>query len=162
MPTRDSETTGILNQQMLEFVAAWRGNAIAAARAAGYKNPKSSAEKLMKNEAVQRAIKEKQIAMSQESGKLWARELKFCRNDILNRMWEMANLPHEDKQTPSFETQLKAMQALAEIFDTGLARTAELARLIKGRSPEEIEYLSAHGHYPEAGENENEHKTEKR
>ena len=149
MPTRDSETSGILNKQMLDFVAAFQGNAVAAARAAGYKNPKSSAEKLMKNESVRTAIKEKQIAMSQESGKLLARELKFCRNDILNRIWEMANLPHEEKQTPSFETQLKAMQTLTEVFDAGLARTAELARLMEGRSPEEIEYLSMHGHFPE-------------
>ena len=158
MSSHDPKNPRLLNEKQQTFVAAYQGNATAAARAAGYSDPKNSAQQLMRNPIVMNHLERKQEAFSEESGRKQARELKFCRNDILNRMWELANLPHEDKQTPSFETQLKAMQALAEIFDTGLARTAELARLIKGRSPEEIEYLSAHGHYPEAGENGNEHK----
>jgi len=151
MPTRDSEATGILNKQMLEFVAAWQGNAIAAARAAGYKNPKSSAEKLMNNEAIRAAIKEKQIAMSEESGRLFARELKFCRNDVLNRMWELANLPHEEKEKPSFETQLKAMQSLTEIFDNDITRTADLTRQFEGKTQAEMEFFATHGYFPEPG-----------
>lgn len=143
----------LLNEQQQAFVAAYQGNATAAARAAGYKDPKNSAQQLMRNPIVMNHLEKKQQAFSEESGRQRARELKFCRNDILNRIWEMANLPHEDKQTPSFETQLKAMQTLTEVFDTGLARTAELARLIQGRSPEEIEYLTMHGQFPEENPN---------
>jgi Terminase small subunit len=150
---RNSRTSGILTEKQQVFIAAFRGNAVAAARAAGYSDPVNSAYQLMNNPIIQYHIQRKQVAMSEESAKLWARELTFCRNDILNRMWEMANLPHQQKEV-SFETQLKAMQSLAEIFDTGLARTAELARLMEGKSPEEIEYLTMHGHFP--GENSDE------
>jgi hypothetical protein len=49
MPARNSITSGILSPQMLKFVAVWLGDAVAAARAAGYRNPVTDAYRLMDN-----------------------------------------------------------------------------------------------------------------
>lgn len=151
MPTRDSIATGILSKRMLKFVAAFEGNAISAARRAGYKNPKASAEQLMNNSTVTDAIKKKQDALFEESGKRLAQELNFCRTDVLNRMWQIANPSSQTKDGPSFETQLKAAQALAQIFDNDLAHAAEISRELAGKSEAEIAFFLDHGDLPNSG-----------
>lgn len=153
MPTRDSTSSGILTKKMLDFIAAWQGNAVAAARAAGYSDPKASAYKLMNNPTIIAAIKKKQDALSEESGKRLGKELTFCRTDVLNRMWEIAN-PASAEKGPGFETQLKAAQALSEIFDHHISRTTELTRMLEGKTEQEAEFFAMHGYFP--GENTNE------
>ena len=150
MPTRNSKTSGLLTRRMLKFVAAFEGNAISAARRAGYKNPKASAEQLMNNPTVTDAIKKKQDAMSEESGKRLAQELNFCRTDVLNRMWQIANPSSNTnaKDGPSFETQLKAAQALAEIFNNDLTKVSALLSQLPGKTPADIEFLLAYGCFP--------------
>jgi Terminase small subunit len=148
MPTRDSIATGILSKRMLKFVAAFQGNAITAARRAGYKNPKASADQLMKNSTVTDAIKKKQDAMSEESGKRLAQELNFCRTDVLNRMWQIANPSPNEEDGPTFETQLKAAQALAEIFNNDLTKVSALLSQLPGKTPADIEFLLAYGYFP--------------
>lgn len=154
MPARDSIATGILSPKMLDFVAAWHGNALNAARAAGYGNPKRAAEELMKNPTVTNAIKKKQDAMAEEFGRRLAQELNFCRTDVLNRIWQIANpsSKDEDKDGPSYETQLKAAQALAEIFDQDISRAAAIAPQLAGKSEAEIEFFLEHGTLPNSGE----------
>lgn len=151
MSSSTSKTSKLLNEKQQDFVAAYRGNATTAARAAGYKDPKNSAQQLMRNPIVMNHLEKKQEAFSKESGRRLARELNFCRNDILNRMWELANLPHEDKERPSYETQLKAMQALAEIFDNDITRTADLTRQLEGKTQAEVEFFASHGYFPKPG-----------
>ena len=53
-PAPDEDS--FLSKKKLRFVAAWTGNLIAAARAAGYKDPKSAAYKLMKDPKVVTAL----------------------------------------------------------------------------------------------------------
>jgi phage terminase small subunit len=137
---------------MLKFVSAWQGTAISAARAAGYKHPKASAEKLMKNPTVIDAIKKKQDALSEESGKRLAQELNFCRTDVLNRMWQIANPSSQTEEGPSFETQLKAAQALADIFNNDLARAADISRELVNKTETEIAFFLDHGSLPAHGD----------
>ncbi|HEY6351676.1 MAG TPA: hypothetical protein VI636_19925 [Candidatus Angelobacter sp.] len=155
MPTRDSVSSGILTKKMLAFVAAWQGDAVAAARTAGYSNPKSSAEKLMSNPTINDAIKKKQDATVEESGRRLGKELNFCRADVLNRMWELAN-PSSPQTPPSFPTQLKAAQALAGILDSHVTSAAELTRLLQGKTQAEAEFFADHGYFPEPGDQVNE------
>jgi hypothetical protein len=140
---------------MLNFVAAWRGNAVAAARAAGYKNPKASAEKLMKNPTMQDAIRKRQEFLIEETTKRFAADIEFCRADVLNRIWRLANPPEQPKngkEGPSFETQLKAAQLLAEIFNANIAQAAAIAPKLVGKSPAELELFLATGTVPGSGE----------
>lgn len=154
MPARNTIATGLLSKEMLKFVAAYEGNATTAARRAGYKNPKSAANKLMKNPTVTDAIKKKQDAMAEEFGRRLARELNFCRTDVLNRIWQIANPSSKEKDDdgPSYETQLKAAQALAEIFDQDISRAAAIAPQLAGKSEAEIEFFLEHGTLPNSGE----------
>ena len=69
MATRNTRKSHILTQKMLKFVACWAGNAVQAARAAGYKNPEASSRKLMKNPAVLELIELSQQSLAKESGK---------------------------------------------------------------------------------------------
>src|SRR5207302_14594 len=56
------EENPFLSEKKLRFVAAWTGNLIAAARTAGYKDPKNAAYKLMKDPEVVQALQTKQEA----------------------------------------------------------------------------------------------------
>src|SRR5579864_4005092 len=69
------EETCFLSEKQLRFVAAWAGNLIAAARVAGYKNPRAAAYKLMKDPEVVKALQTKQESLLQESGEHLARTL---------------------------------------------------------------------------------------
>src|SRR5438552_10654303 len=73
------EENPFLSEKKLRFVAAWTGNLIAAARTAGYKDPKNAAYKLMKDPDVVQALQTKQEAMLQESGEHLARTLPLSR-----------------------------------------------------------------------------------
>ena len=77
---------------MLKFVAAWQGDAVAAARAAGYRNPVTDAYRLMNNPTVITEVKRKQRVIAEESGRRIAAQLTFDRSHVLNRLWEIARL----------------------------------------------------------------------
>jgi hypothetical protein len=148
MPTRDTTATGIMTPKMLAFVAAWHGSAIDAARAAGYKNPKASAEQLMNNPVITNAIEKQQDRVLQETAKRFAEEITFGRADIFNHLWEIAKPTSKAPDGPSYETQLKASQVLAELFDAAIGRTTELARLLQGKTDKEIEHFCINGNFP--------------
>ena len=63
----------VLSQKKLRFVAAWTGNLVAAARTAGYTDPRQAAYKLMKDPDVVKALQQKQESLLKESGEHLAR-----------------------------------------------------------------------------------------
>ena len=136
-----------LTEKQLRFVAAWAGNLIAAARAAGCKRPKDAAYKLMKDANVVAALQAKQKSMLQESGEHLARTLPLSRADVIDRLWQLAQLSPE--QTKSNITgQVKAAQALEQIFTLNIDRVEVLRRELQGKSEDEIEFYVVHGFLP--------------
>lgn len=91
----------------------------------------------------------KQETMIKESGKRLAAEIAVCRADVINRLWELAQM-QPDKTGHSIGGQIKAAEILARVFDVRINRTADLDRELEGRTEEEVNYLVAHGHFPEA------------
>ena len=91
----------------------------------------------------------KQEAMIKESGKRLATEVTVCRADVINRLWELAQMPPE-QTNKSIGGQIKATEILAQIFDVKINRTADLDRELEGRTEEEVNYFMAHGHFPES------------
>jgi phage terminase small subunit len=67
MNRKTSAGSGTLTPKQLKFVAAWQGDVVAAARAAGYRKPESMAYKLMDDPAVANEIRRKQRIMTEES-----------------------------------------------------------------------------------------------
>src|SRR5690348_16125305 len=90
-PTANLHLT-CLTEMQLKFVGAWTGNLIAAARTAGYSNRKAAAYKLMKDPHVAEALQAKQESMLQESGQYLARTLPLSRADVIDRLWQLAQL----------------------------------------------------------------------
>jgi phage terminase small subunit len=76
MNRKTSAASGTLTPKQLKFVAAWQGDVVAAARAAGYRKPESMAYKLMDDPAVANEIRRKQRIMTEESAKRLAGQLK--------------------------------------------------------------------------------------
>ncbi len=147
------DASGILSTKMLKFVAAWAGDAIAAARAAGYRHPESVASKIMQNQTVSAEIRRKQRIMTEESAKGLASQLNFNRSHVLNRLWEIAQLT-PSQTSNSVSGQVKAAETLAALFDAELKHIAELLPQLQTRTPDEIQFWIRHGHFPlSSGEN---------
>ena len=136
-----------LSEKKLRFVAAWTGNLIAAARAAGYKHPKDAAYKLMKDPKVVKALQTKQESMLQESGEHLARTLPLSRADVIDRLWQLAQLDPE-RTNSNITGQVKAAQALEQIFALNLDRNQPLKRHLEGKSEAELEFYVVHGFLP--------------
>ncbi|HEV3036507.1 MAG TPA: terminase small subunit [Candidatus Angelobacter sp.] len=154
MNTQSSNTSDFLSSKQLKFVAAWQGNDIAAARAAGYRKPKNVAFRLMQNPAVATEIRRKQRIMTEESAKRIAAQLSFDRNHVLNRLWEMAQISPE-KTNNTLSSQVKAAESLAALFDAELKRIAEILPHLSGKSAEDVQFWIRHGHFPsESGESQ--------
>src|SRR5215470_7843311 len=118
MPTRNTGLTGVLNHRQMQFVYLWKGDAVEAATAAGYHDPKSAAYHLMQQEAVRDLIRKKQERIAEEAGRALGRQLCFYRTDVINRLWELAKLP--PSQTGETITgQIRAAEALSEIMSVG-------------------------------------------
>ncbi|HEY6350171.1 MAG TPA: hypothetical protein VI636_12260 [Candidatus Angelobacter sp.] len=118
MPSRDTDITRILSRNQMDFVYHWKGDAVEAARAAGYSDPKSAAFKLMQYDIICELIRKKQLAIAEEAGKAIGRQLSFYRSDVINRLWELA------KMSPSntggnITGQIRASEALANILSVG-------------------------------------------
>lgn len=141
------EEPPFLSEKKLRFVAAWTGNLIAAARAAGYRDPKSAAYKLMKDPGVVKALQAKQDSILQESGEHLARTLPLSRADVIDRLWQLAQLSPEQTNC-NITGQVKAAQALEQIFALNIDRVEVLRRELQGKSEAEVEFYVVHGFLP--------------
>src|SRR5436305_12499819 len=145
MPRQSPDSQGILRGKSLKFIAAWQSNDIAAARAAGYRKPEIVACRLMKNKTIQNEIRRKQRIMTEESAKRIAAQLDFNRSQVLNRLWEIAQIPpKETNQT--LGAQVKASEALTAAFDAELKYIAELLPHLNTKSADQIQFLIRNGH----------------
>lgn len=148
-PERPSEENPFLSEKKLRFVAAWTGNLVAAARTAGYKDPKGAAYKLMKDPDVVQALQTKQEALLQESGEHLARTLPLSRADVIDRLWQLAQLGPE-RTNHNITGQVKATQALEQIFALNLDRNELIKRQLEGKSEADLEFYIVHGFLPHA------------
>ena len=150
MEPQSSIAADFLCPKQLKFIAAWQGDAVAAARDAGYKHPESMAYRIMENPTVANEIRRKQSIMTEESAKRLAGQLNFDRNHVLNRLWEIAQMPSGEANTnQTLGAQVKAAQALAAVFDAELKQIAEILPHLHGRSPDDIQHWIRHGQFPE-------------
>src|SRR5436305_841353 len=136
---------GPLSTREFESVLRWSGNVIAAARAAGCS--RATAYRLKKRPKVEKQLRLKQETMIKESAKLLAQKITVCRADIINRLWELAQMTPGDT-SKSITGQIKAAETLARIFDVKITRTADLDREIGGKTEKEMEFFVAHGYFP--------------
>jgi len=148
MPKSNVSKTGILTKRQMDFVSSWSGSSVAAARAAVYRDPEGSACKIMKNQPVKDLIREKQQAMARESGRALASRIAPSRIDIINHLWRLARLSPE-KTNNNITGQMKATDALAEIFGLKIDSQADFDREIEGKTQAEIDFFVAHGYFPE-------------
>src|SRR5437763_3293544 len=139
MPRKRPDVSDILSAKKLKFLAAWQGDALAAARAAGYRSPKTAACTVMNDLTIQTEIRRKQRIMTEESAKRIAAQLDFNRSQVLNRLWEIAQIPpKETNQT--LGAQVKAAEALTAAFDAELKHIAEILPHLNGKSPEDLQF----------------------
>ena len=148
MPRQRSDAQGILRGKKLKFIAAWQGNDIAAARAAGYRKPEIVACRLMKDETIQTEIRRKQRIMTEESAKRIAAQLNFNRSQVLNRLWEIAQIPPKETNQ-SLGAQVKAAEALTAAFDAELKYIAELLPHLNSKTADEVQFFIRNGHFPQ-------------
>jgi len=136
-----------LTEKQLAFVSAWTGNLIAAARAAGYSNPSMAAHRLMKDPDVVKALQIKQESMLQQSGEQFARTLPLSRADVIDRLWQLAQLSPE-RTNGTVTGQVKAAQALEQVFALNMDRNEALKPQLQGKSEAELEFYVVHGFLP--------------
>jgi hypothetical protein len=146
MPRKNLNDSAFLTPKMLNFVAAWQGDAFAAARAAKYSNPQVAAYKLMNKPVIKTLIRRKQIAMAEESGKRLGAQLVFDRSHVLNRLWEIAQIPPKETNR-SLGGQVKAAEVLGALFDAELKYIAEFLPHLKEKSADELQFFIRHGHF---------------
>jgi len=137
----------LLSEKKLRFVAAWTGNLVAAARTAGYKDPRAAAYRLMKDPEVVKALQQKQDSLLHESGEHLARTLPLSRADVIDRLWQLAQL-HPSQTNANITGQVKAAQALEEIFALNIDENDLVKRQLEGRTEEELEFYVVHGFLP--------------
>jgi len=130
MSTRDTDETRILNYRQMQFVYLWKGDAIEAAAAAGYRDPKSAAYYLMQQEIICNLIRKKQEKIAEEAGRSLGKQLSFYRTDVINRLWELAQLP-PSKTGETITGQIRAAEALAEIMAVEKHVDADNLALVK-------------------------------
>jgi hypothetical protein len=147
MPRRRPDTSDILSAKMLKFIAVWQGDALAAARAAGYRTPKTAACKLLNNPTIKAAIRQKQRIITEESAKRLAGQLNFDRSHVLNRLWEIAQISAKETNK-TLSAQVKAAVALAAIFDAELQQIGELLPQLQTKTADEIQFFVRYGHFP--------------
>jgi len=78
MNNRKLKEASLLTEKQQKFVNAFSGNARIAARDAGYKDPESSADQLTSDPVVLAALKRKQDAMVEESGRRLGAQINIC------------------------------------------------------------------------------------
>ena len=153
MPNRSVEKTGILTEQQLKFIACWQGSAVAAAAAAGYKDPVNAGYKLMQLEPIREGIRMKQNAIAEETGRALGKQIAVCRADVINRLWDLAMMdPDNTKET--ITGQIRASEALANILGISIKRKADVTKQLEGKTQADIDYFVAHGYFPQPEEEE--------
>ncbi|HEY6254044.1 MAG TPA: terminase small subunit [Candidatus Angelobacter sp.] len=145
--TTDNLQLSCLTEKQLRFVSAWTGNLVAAARTAGYSNPKAAAYKLMRDPYIVQALQKKQDSMLQESGEHLARTLPLSRADVIDRLWQLAQLAPE-RTNCNITGQVKASQALEQIFALNLDRDQRLRGRLEGTAKADAEFYVIHGFLP--------------
>jgi len=110
-------------------------------------HPKVAAYKLLRDPEVVKALQKKQESMLQESGEHLARTLPLSRADVIDRLWQLAQLSPRETNS-NITGQVKAAQALEEIFALNIDQNDLLKRQLEGRSEEELEFYVVHGFLP--------------
>jgi hypothetical protein len=150
MHHRKPKSADFLNARQLRVLSEWKGDLTAAAEAAGYKEPRLAASRLMKNQAFVQNLKRKQESMAEESGKTLGRQIAVSRPEIINRLWELAQMsPAETNRT--IYGQIKAAETLAYVFDIKLNRPADLDREVRDRTSDEIDFFVQNGYFLDRG-----------
>ncbi|HWZ43757.1 MAG TPA: hypothetical protein VNW97_09780 [Candidatus Saccharimonadales bacterium] len=147
MPKSKVSQTGMLTQRQMNFVSCWAGSSVAAARAAGYRDPKGAACKLMKVPQIKDLIREKQQSMARESGKALVGQIAPSRIDIINHLWQLARLAPE-RTNNNITGQMKATDTLAEIFALKFDSQSDFDREVEGKTQADIDFFVAHGYFP--------------
>lgn len=137
-----------LNLKQVKALFCWSGDLLAAARAAGYGNPKAAVNRLMKNRVFTHNLQRKQESMAEESGRLLGKQLTVCRAEVINRLWELAQLPPTETNN-TIGGQIKAAETLALVFDIKVNRPADLDRELQGKTSAEIDFFVEHGYFPD-------------
>jgi Terminase small subunit len=138
----------LLTEKQLHFVLAWSGNAVSAARQAGYTNPERSAQDLVKDPGVRNALQRKQEAMAKESGKSLQKRIQVSRIDLINRLWEVAQMSPRET-SGSIHGQIKASEILAGILCMHLNRSPNIPQELEGKTQDDMDHFLAHGYFPE-------------
>jgi hypothetical protein len=148
MTDHKSTSKKLLSQRQIKVLAFWAGDLIAAARAAGYKEPEQAAYRLMKNPLFVKTLQQKQESMAEQSGKILGERIAVSRTEVLNRLWDLARMTPEQTNGTIYG-QIKATETLAYVFDIKIVRPADVDDLLRGRTTDEVDYFVANGYFPE-------------
>ena len=149
MNNRKLKEAGLLTEKQQKFVNAFSGNARIAAADAGYRNPESSADQLTSDPAVLAALKRKQDAMAEESGRRLGAQINVCRADIINHLWDLSRIPVQDTNGTIYG-QVRATQVLADIMCMKVVRTVDIPKELEGKTREDVDYFLLRGFFPES------------
>lgn len=117
MPTEQIDLTCILDTRQRSFVQHWKGDAVEAARAAGYSDPQSAAFNLLQHGLICELIRKKR-APAEESDKASSWRFSFCLTDVVERLWALANTPPRETGEP-IAGQVRAAEVLAGMLVLG-------------------------------------------
>ena len=134
---------GLLTPKQLKFVACWQGDAVAAAREAGFKFPDREGARLLKNLAVKAAVEAKQAKLIDASGDQLAKNISVSRDEIIN------GLALIGRKGSNENARVRAWGELAEIFSMKVKQTRDVTNLFDGWTDAELEAYSLRGELPQ-------------
>lgn len=143
---RQGRNPALLTPKELAFVAAWQGDQTAAARQAGYKNPKQAGHKLMTTARVKKAVEAKQKAVVQESGTQLGKTLS--KTDVLSRALTLADM-NAIFTKGNIMGQVNALRLIADIQGLIIKKNLELPSEFYNRTETEQEFFAQHGYWPD-------------
>ena len=137
----------VWTEMRLAFVLNWKGNAMEAAREAGFSDPKCDAAKLMAIPEIEAAIEKKRERLFDLSARQMVKEITINPAAIINGLAQEAAL----SENPT--SRVKAWDSLAEIFGMKTHFSADLTdKLSQGKTKEELIYAGIHGRWAETPE----------
>src|SRR5262249_51431001 len=86
-------------------------------------------------------------ALPQDPAEHLARPLPLPRADVIDRLWQLAQLSPRETNC-NITGQVKAAQALEEIFALNIDQNEMLKRQLEGKSEAELEFYVVHGFLP--------------
>lgn len=138
------------------FIANYRGDVTAAARAAGYKFPKQNGRKLMQipriKAAALRSLEIYRDAAAREAGEKVGRQIakeEIKAGYTLNEICEKLAKIEQDKKAPHM-AKVKALMGMAELKGYKININRDVSGEFEGRTSEECEFFANHGYWPEA------------